>query len=273
MKKLFVLSIAMIFAFGMSAQKIGVKAGYGMSGYLVNYYTPDGSVMSTGFNAGLVAELDLKVIGIRADVTFQQLGSDYDSRNDSDQDRATNFFVAFLGGEYEYMQSINYINVGVSVKKGFGPAYVFVGPYIGYAIQGTQKSTFTPSTGDAQTWTDDIFSLPNKDIDFAQALSDDNNFGGDDELYNKIDFGANFGVGASFSGVFVEANIAYGFMNFINQDYKYGGDDPVIDAMSVSYEDLKASKVTKDDKTVAMTDGLKQNNLFFSLSVGYMFGF
>ncbi len=264
MKKLLFLSVAVLFAFTMSAQKIGVKAGYGMSGYLVNYYTPDGSVMSMAFNAGIVAELDLKIIGIRADVTFNQLGSDYDSRNDSEEDREG--YIAY-DYEYEYKQSINYMNIGVSVKKGIGPAYVFVGPYFGYALKGNQTSKITPGTGDVQEWTDDIFSVPNEDLDFTQPFSDDNNLGGSDELYNKIDFGANFGVGASFSGIFVEANVGMGFMNFINIDYD--GNNGTAQA----YTDFKAGKVTKDDKNVAMTDDLTQKNIFFGLSVGYMFGF
>lgn len=269
MKKLFLLAVAVIFAFSMHAQKIGVKAGYGMSGYLINYYSPDGSVMSGALNAGIVAELDLKIIGIRADLTFQQLGSDYDSRNDSEED----WPYDQIGYHYEYTQNINYLNLGVSVKKGIGPAYVFLGPYVGYALQGNQKSIITPATGDAQEWTDNIFDLPNKDLNFEQPLSDDNNLGGTDKLYNKVDFGANLGVGASFMGIFVEANVGYGFLNFINTEYEYDGDDPVIDALSTSYQDLKDSKVTKEDQTVSMTDDLKQNNIFFGLSVGYMFGF
>jgi hypothetical protein len=252
MKKILVLSVAILIAFSASAQKFGVKAGYGMSGYLINFYSPDGSGMSTGFNAGLVAELDLEVIAVRADVTFNQLGSDYDSRGDSDEDWPLGDFF-----EYEYKQNINYLNIGVSVKKGFGPAYVFVGPYFGYALQGNQNSIITPVSGDIQEWTDDIFSEPNVDFDLTEPLSDDNNLGGSDDLYNKVDFGANFGLGASFSGIFVEANVGYGFMNFINHDS--------------DYYDIN-NFTQKDDKTVVITEDAKQNNLFFGLSVGYMFG-
>ncbi len=253
MKKLLVLSIAMIFAFGLSAQKIGVKVGYGMSGYLINYYSPDGSALSTGFSGGIVAELDLKIIGIRADVTFNQLGNDYDSRNDSDED-----WPYKAVSNIDYKQDINYINVGVSVKKGIGPAYVFVGPYFGYAISSSQTTTITPAVGDAQSWTYDIFSNPDETWDYTKPFSNDNNPGGDGDLYNTIDFGANFGLGASFSGIFVEATASYGFMNFINTSSKY-------------YE--KTSYASKDDKTAVITDDAKMNNLFFGLSVGYMFGF
>lgn len=255
MKKLFLLVIAIIFAFSMNAQKIGVKAGYGMSGYTVNYYSPDGSALSTGFNAGLVAELDLEVIGLRADVTFNQLGNNYDSRNDSPED--------FPFGDFyhvDYKQSINYLNIGVSVKKGFGPAYILLGPYFGYALAGNQTTTITPAVGDVQSWTHDIFSDPDETFDFTQAITDDNNPGGTGDLFNKVDFGVNLGLGASFAGVFVEANVGLGMANFYNVDSEY-------------YAAKKASKVTIDDKTVPMTDDLSQKNIFFGLSVGYMFGF
>lgn len=256
MKKILVLSVAILIAFSADAQKIGVKAGYGMSGYLINYYSPEGSGMSTGLNAGLVAELDLKVIGVRADITFNQLGSNYDSRIETD----VNWPLRAAGVEYDYNQNINYLNIGVSVKKGFGPAYIFVGPYFGYAISGMQKTTWeggptlltpTPGTGNR-----DIYSDP-KAFDPLAAYSDDNNQGGFGDLYNKIDFGANLGIGASFSGVFVEANAGMGFMNFINYDSQYYN---------------AAGYATKDDMTVPITGDATMKNIFFGLSVGYMFG-
>ena len=106
MKKLLVLSAAILFAFTMNAQKFGVKAGYNMSGYLINFYSPDGSKMSTGFNAGLLGEYPVNdMMSLRADVTFNQLGSDFDSKNNSDEDWA----YRPLGMEYNYKQNINTI--------------------------------------------------------------------------------------------------------------------------------------------------------------------
>ncbi len=256
MKKILVLSVAVLFAFTVSAQKFGVKAGYGMSGYLINYYSPDGSVMSKGFNAGLVAELDLKVIGVRADLTFQQMGSDYDSRNDEQAYRDSAGYDAY-GFEVDYKQAINYLNLGVSVKKGFGPVYVFAGPYFGFALKGNKTTKFTPSTGSVQEWTVDIFSDPNTDYNPAEPFSDDNNLGGNGDLYNKLDIGANLGLGASFSGFFVEANAGYGFLNFINHDSEY-----------YSGPDTYPDNVERDP----ISGDAKSHNIFFGLSVGYMLG-
>jgi hypothetical protein len=257
MKKLFVLSIAILLAFAGSAQKFGVKAGYGMSGYLINFYSPAGSGMSTGFNAGLVAELDLKVFGIRADLTFNQLGANYDSRNEVDADWA----LRALGVEYNYNQNINYLNLGVSAKKSFGPVYVALGPYFGYAINGNQTSTweggptlFSPTPG---TGTLDIFSDPNTNFNPLAEYTDTNNQGGSGDLYKKTDLGVNLGLGASFSGIFVEVNAGLGLLNFINTG-------------STKYS--AANYATKDDKTVPITGDASMKNLGIGLSVGYMFG-
>jgi len=253
MKKLLVLSAAILFAFTMNAQKFGVKAGYNMSGYLINFYSPDGSKMSTGFNFGLVGEMPVNdMMSLRADVTFNQLGSDYDSKDETD----ANWPLRALGMEYKYDQNINYLQIGISPKFSFGPAYVFVGPYFAYALQGNQKATWSTSS-ESQTGTLDIFSDPNTSFNPLDTYSDTNNEGGKGDLYNKTDFGFNLGVGANFSGVFVELNAGLGMLNFINTS-------------STNYS--ATNYATKDDKTVAITGDASQKNIFFGLSVGYLLG-
>ncbi len=258
MKKLLVLSAAILFAFTMNAQKFGVKAGYNMSGYLINFYSPDGSKMSTGFNFGLLGEYPVNdMMSLRADVTFNQLGSDYDSRDETD----ANWPFRAAGVEYDYKQNINYLQIGISPKFSFGPAYAFVGPYFAYALQGNQTDTweggptlYTPTPG---TGTFDIFSDPNTSFDPTQAYSDTNNRGGSGDLHNKMDFGLNLGLGANFSGVFVELNAGMGLMNFINTSSTYYS--------ATNY-------ATTDDRTVAITGDASQKNIYFGLSVGYLLG-
>jgi len=75
------------------------------------------------------------------------------------------------------------------------------------------------------------------------------------DLYNKMDVGFNLGLGANFSGVFVELNAGMGLMNFINTDSDY-----------YSATDY----ATKDDPTVAITGDASQKNIYFGLSVGYL---
>ena len=253
MKKLLVLSAAILFAFTMNAQKFGVKAGYNMSGYLVNFYTPDGAKMGTGLNFGLLGEYPVNdMMSLRADVTFNQLGSDYDSRDETD----ANWGFRALGIEYDYKTNINYLQIGVSPKFNFGPAYAFVGPYFAYAVNSKKTATYDIN-GTKQTGSFDIYSEPNNSFDFTQAYSDTNNEGGSGDLYNKTDFGFNLGFGANFSGIFVELNAGMGLMNFINTGSKYYN---ITDYANVN------------DPTVAITEDASQKNIFFGLSVGYMLG-
>ncbi len=253
MKKLFVFAIATLFAFSMSAQKFGVKAGYNMSGYLINFWSPEGAKMGMGFNAGLVGEMPVNdMMTLRVDLGLNQVGSDYDSRTETDANWPYRAYY-----EYDYNSTVNYLNIGVSPKFAFGPAYAFVGPYFNYAISAPIKTTITPVTGDVQTWTVNNYDGVDETFDYTQPMSDDNNPGGDGDLFTKMDFGFNLGLGADFSGFFVEANVGLGFMNFINPE-------------STNYS--ATHYATKDDKTVAITGDASQKNLFFGLSVGYMLG-
>lgn len=273
MKKLFVLAIAMVFAFGLSAQKIGIKAGYGMSGYNTNYYLPDGAVMSMGFNAGIVGELDLKVIGIRADVTFIQLGSDFDSRNNVDEDW---IFRAF-GVEMDYKQDVNYINLGVSVKKSFGPAYIYLGPFVGYALSANEKRAYSGTSPNNGSFTYNLFDGENTSYDYTQDYSDDNNPGVDGDtnadLFNQIHFGGNVGIGASFMGIFIEGFFGYSFTNFYNPDSdaykKYGTDADALMALNIPATYLLTTQFIEGDNYVKEPT---KNSMFLGLSVGYMFG-
>ena len=235
MKKLLVFAIATLLAFSMNAQKFGVKAGANMSGYTINFWTPDESHMAMGFNAGLLGEYEVNdQMSIRADVTFNQKGSDYDKTTD----------VAGVDMVTAQTTDVSYLNIGVGPKLNFGPAYVFVGPYFGYAL--SSVTNLTVDLGETNL-------LTVEDLDNFGAIAD----GGTDDLLNKIDFGLNLALGTSFSGVFIEANVGYGVLNYINHDSQYYS--------ITNYAD-------KDDNTVALTDDAKQNNLFFGFSVGYMLG-
>ena len=235
MKKLLVFAVASLFALSISAQSFGVKAGYNMSAYKVNFWTPDGANMGAGFNAGLVAEMPMNdMMSLRADVTFNQKGSDYDATTD----------VGGVDMVTAQTTDVSYLNIGVGPKLGFGPAYVFVGPYFGYAL-----SSVTNLTVDM----DGTNLLTVEDLDNYGAIAE----GGSDDLYNRIDFGLNLALGASFSGVFVEVNVGVGALNYINHDSDYYS--------VTNYAD-------PDDVTVGLTDDATQNNLFFGFSVGYMLG-
>jgi len=251
MKKLSLLALALIMVIGVNAQKIGVKAGGNMSGYTLNFDSPDGSKMGMGLNAGLVGELGLtETMNLRVDLGYNQLGSDFYSEEDA----------GVLGTMITDIKSdVSYLNLGVSAKMNFGPAYAFVGPYFGYALSNVTNGSVL---------LDDVALVEIEDFDnFGDQVD-----GGMGDFVNKMDFGLNLGFGADFSGIFVEANIGYGFANYYNKN------SDTYTAVTDGATLINDAGMNAVDAGFSFTDGTtavaepKQSNLFFGLSVGYMFG-
>lgn len=243
MKKLILIVTAIVLVFGMNAQKIGVKAGYTMSGYTMNFDKPDGAKMGMGFHAGLVGQMDLKVLKLRADVTYNQLGSILDPEG------------------YINTTDYDYLQVGVYAKKGLGPVYMFVGPYFGYALSGNSKTEFDDGSPSVEF---DVFS--------------DNNQFTDGDIYNKMDYGVSAGLGFGMAGFFAEATIGYGLSNVFNTDndtYKLMPD--IVDGMQAAIDGGLMPGTIADywpfmDGSTAVSEPT-QKNLFFGFTVGYMLGF
>ncbi|NOZ45422.1 MAG: hypothetical protein GXO79_01420, partial [Chlorobi bacterium] len=243
-----------IIALTTNAQKIGFKTGYGLSGYKVNFYVPDGSKIGTGINAGFVGEFGKDdLFKFRFDVTFNQLGSDYDSRRESDESWGNRPLF-----ELNYTTNVNYLQTLVSLKFKTGPLYVFVGPYFSYAFSGYERSTITPVTGNVQEWKTDIFSNPDLSWDMNQPFSDENNPGGNGDLYIKTDYGLIAGLGKNISNFFIEVNAGIGGNNFINR--------------SSDYYNVR-DYANKDNPNDIVNGTPNQKNFFIKFSVGYMFGF
>ena len=270
MRKLLIVAVATMFAFTMNAQKFGVKAGVNMSAYKVNFDSPAGAKMGVGMNFAVLGEMPINdMISVIADLGFNQLGSDYDSRDEADAD----WGLRAAKVEYNKSTNVNYIKLGVSPKFSFGPAYAFVGPYFAYAINSKEKATwegdylYTPAPGTASY---DIFSDKSTTFDPTKAYSDDNNQGGKGDFLKKTDIGLNLGVGAEFSGVIVEFNVGLGMTNFMNKDSKdYTDWNTAAKALNDANSDASAYNFHEGTKAVVNPT---QKNLFFGLSVGYMLG-
>ena len=92
-------------------------------------------------------------------------------------------------------------------------------------------------------------------------------------MYNKIDYGLYGGAGLNIKGVFVEVNVGLGLMNFMNKDsdtYQSNMDraiqinDDGLDAQDENFRYTEGSLAVEEPT---------QNNLFFGISAGYLFGF
>ncbi len=231
MKKVFVLSAAILIAFSFTAnaQKFGAKAGFTMSRYLfsqeANDLLKDNQKMHMGFNVGLVGEMPLgELFSLRGDLSFVQLGGKFEYE--------TSAGIPGFSGKVniDSKSNVNYLQLQVSPKINFDPLYLFVGPYFGYAMGGKEKVK-TKGTADVLGIKKEI---ENEDED--KLFEDDHNL-------NRMDVGANLGIGANFNGVIVEANVGMGFINF-----------------------------EKDKETTLGTVKGDMKNFFFGISVGYLLG-
>jgi hypothetical protein len=163
MKKLSLLLVAIIFAFSVNAQRIGLKVGTNLAGLSIDDATSayldlaniDGK-MRPGMQFGLVIEKDLiAILDLRIEALYTQKGS-----------------VQSATG-LEINTVYNYFEIPILAKVKLGPVYVTAGPYFAYALSGDIATTVAGVT-------------VNDAIDFAA------------DGYKKFDYGLNAGIGAQF---------------------------------------------------------------------------
>ena len=208
MKKLLLLSVAVLFAFSMNAQKFGVKVGLNFSDVNTNLEQPDGSKMGKGIHAGLVGEMMLlEIVGVRAELLFSQKGSDFEEEVD----------VLGIMTKTTIKSNINYFEIPVMGKVKFGPAYVVAGPYFGYALSG--ETTMKVSVAGIGT------PAVSADL-FDDATT----------VIKKTEFGVHAGLGIQLSKLFVEARYGLALNNTL------GGDNFDAAVTAGTYTDADYSK-------------------------------
>lgn len=201
MKKLFVLSIALLSIFSLNAQKFGFKAGLNLSGVnsstaLNEYQTAS---LAKGLNGGFVFEYNLaKVFGIRTEALFSQKGYQIESDvNMNGTDAVINTSL-----------TMNYLEIPLLLKLKLGPAYITAGPYFAYAVSGKDIATITV---DGKKLAEEQYA------DYGQVPSDDvfksAEFNGDNIEFKRTDIGINAGAGVQFSMFFAEARYETGLLN------------------------------------------------------------
>ena len=77
MKKLFVLSIAVLLAFSLNAQRFGARLGGNFAGMMTTLDSR-GTKMAPGMTIGLLTELGPKKVSLRVEANFAQKGFNID---------------------------------------------------------------------------------------------------------------------------------------------------------------------------------------------------
>ncbi len=206
MKKLFVLSIALLSIFSLNAQKFGFKVGVNLSGVnssttLQDYQT---AALNGGLIGGLVFEFNpVKTLGIRTEALYSQKGYNIES------DVNVNGTDAVINSSL----TLNYIEVPLLLKLKLGPAYLTAGPYFSYAISGKDIATITVDGQKlAESQYADYGQVPSNDV-FKDA-----EFNGDNITYSRTDAGLNIGFGVKLLKFFAEARYGTGLANIKSYD-------------------------------------------------------
>lgn len=146
--------------------------------------------MRPGFSAGVFYQIQSGSLTIQPELNFAQQG--------------TKFSLDFLGSQVETTFTMNYIQVPILVKYGFGDMeklnfFVQAGPYLGLGI-GKAKAESCVDGGDCET--------------------EETEYGSDDDQIKNPDFGAQFGAGVNINkNISVDVRYVLGLANLVN-----GGD-------------------------------------------------
>ncbi len=237
MKKLFVLSIVLLFAFSMNAQRFGVRLGGNFAGMMTTLDSR-GTSIAPGMTVGLLTELGPKRISLRVEANWAQKGFNLDRDDDL---TALGLGILNQAGSINY----DYIEVPVLLKvKVFGPLYAYAGPYFGFALKAETK---------LDKVTIDGVDLTDPELTALGIVKDQDLFA--DDLYRKTDFGAAGGIGAQFGlgpiHLFVEGRATLGLSN-------------LYDTEGEAFKALVASKDLLSDDN--------KKNMVFTVAVGILLG-
>jgi hypothetical protein len=241
MKKLLVLSLALFFAFSLSAQRYGLRLGGNFAG-MMSTVESKGTKIAPGLNIGLVAEFGPKMISAHVEANYAQKGFNQETEKGTDDGTMT---VASKIN-FDYLE----VPVLLKVKLPANPLYFYAGPYFGLALNGERVSEYSlegESLTDEQL---DAFDLiTNKDLFKPEGEYKE-------PIYKKTDFGIAGGLGAQFGlgpiNAFVEGRATLGLSNLYDTE-----------------SDAFQAKV---DNELDFTDTEHLKNMVYTLGIGILFG-
>ncbi|MGI8893082.1 MAG: porin family protein [Bacteroidia bacterium] len=223
MKKLLLILLISGFSFTQAQVTIGIKTDYNLSriagdweDLLEDYADFNLETFNIelnfdpkfkgGFNAGVYAEILISEnFYLQPELMYSLKGVRFDDSFDFEGEFGG--FYADVNGDYEYRQSLHYLELPVFAKyKSNGGFILFGGPYIAYLLSAKGELII-----DA-TYTTNAFGFPfsgNQEIERP---------GLEKENFKKIDFGIAGGIGYEFPfGLGINARYVKGLIN-ISED-------------------------------------------------------
>ncbi|MCD6178350.1 MAG: PorT family protein [Bacteroidales bacterium] len=226
MKKIVLIAFVLFLGLGVSAQTVGLRFGYNMSGLRIDDNFADyldmmdiNGKLTNGVNIGLVLERPINPkVDMHIELNFAQKGSAYDMYANT----------ANSGTLGHGQTNLNYFELPIMAKIKFGPAYVAIGPHIGYLL-GAQEINYK----DNPTAVAGLMSAYDMTQEAAEAavlasmqaagqnitsLRDDEFYDMEMDNFNRFDFGGQFTVGAQVPvgpvKVFAEARATVALTNW-----------------------------------------------------------
>ncbi|MCD4795476.1 MAG: PorT family protein [Bacteroidales bacterium] len=195
MKRLLILSIAVLLAFSVNAQRYGARLGGNFAGIMTTVET-EGTKIAPGMQIGILTELGTKMFALRVEANFAQKGFNIKLEEDA----------AGVITESKSKVNFEYIEIPVLAKvKFFGPLYAYAGPYFGIAFKGNVKSEYT---------------VDGVKQDLGEF--EDVNLYEENSIYKKTDFGVAMGLGAQFGlgpiHAFAEGRATLGLSNLYDTE-------------------------------------------------------
>jgi hypothetical protein len=197
MRKIYLAAVMiMAAAIAVNAQGLGIKAGINLANMSIDPKEEESPQIILGFHAGVVYEIELaEGFYFSPGLLFSQKGAQYSFQDYDDE----------FEGEVsiDLKTSINYLEVPLNLvyKIDMGGAnLVFeAGPYLGYALDGKIDMDFEA-------------------MGISFNMSEDIEFGSEDDQMRRIDYGINAGIGLEFQNFKVGAQYGLGLGNLSNDD-------------------------------------------------------
>lgn len=211
MKKLVLIAFVLFLGLGVSAQTIGLRFGYNMSGLRIDdnfsNYLDENDIngkLTDGVNIGLVLERPINPkVDMHVELNFAQKGSAFDMyANEANH------------GTSGYGQTnLNYFELPIMAKIKFGPAYLAIGPHIGYLL-GAQEINYKENAALVTAYGEAGAAAALG----VSSLKNDEFIDMDMDNFNRFDFGGQFSLGAQVPAgpvkIFAEARATVAFTNW-----------------------------------------------------------
>ena len=169
--------------------KFGIKGGLNLSQLYVDQPSVEDESMKVGLNFGVFGKVPINsFLALQPEVLYSNTGSKL-TYGGSDLENV----LGIEPGEVRF--NLNYVQVPIALAVNIGPLNLHAGPYVSYLVSANVKD------------------LKQSDLNSSDLVTLDT----DD--FNKIDYGAMFGVGFDVNNVTIGVRYNHGFREIGNSGF------------------------------------------------------